>query len=113
MAQLSVRKHPQKVHYFAEPLHPSPKHVVKPINMVLILGGSFQMGSPIDELDRFKNESPQHLVTVPSFFMSEYPIAKVHWSEVAQMPKIARELEHRPSHFSKGTSEPVESVSWW
>ncbi len=29
------------------------------------------------------------------------------------MPKIERELEHRPSHFSKGTSEPVESVSWW
>jgi formylglycine-generating enzyme required for sulfatase activity len=112
MAQLSVRKHPQQVHYFAEPLHPSPKHVVKPINMVLILGGTFQMGSPEDEVDRFDDEGPQHSVTVPSFFMSEYPIVKAHWWVVSQMPQIKSNLEASPSHFSKGTDEPVESVSW-
>jgi formylglycine-generating enzyme required for sulfatase activity len=111
MAQLSVRKHPQQVHYFAEPL--TPNIVVKPINMVLILGGTFQMGSPEDEVDRFEYESPQHSVTVPSFFMSEYPIVKAHWWAVAQMPKIKIELKESPSHFSKGTAEPVESVSWW
>jgi formylglycine-generating enzyme required for sulfatase activity len=111
MVQLSVRKHPQQVHYFAEPL--TPNIVVKPINMVLILGGTFQMGSPKDEVDRFEYESPQHSVTVPSFFMSEYPIVKAHWWAVAQMPKIKIELKESPSHFSKGTAEPVESVSWW
>jgi formylglycine-generating enzyme required for sulfatase activity len=74
MAQFSIAKHPQKIHYFEEPFHPNPQHVVKPMRMVLILGGTFQMGSPETELDRFENESPQHEVTVPSFFMSEFLI---------------------------------------
>jgi formylglycine-generating enzyme required for sulfatase activity len=113
MAQLSVRKHAQKIHYFAEPFHKSPNFIVKPINMVLILGGTFQMGSPKTEIDRFENESPQHSVTVPSFFMSEYPIATAHWLTVAQMPQIEIELEYAPSHFKKGTDIPVESINWF
>jgi formylglycine-generating enzyme required for sulfatase activity len=113
MAQLSIRQQAQKVHYFAEPLHPSPKHIVKPINMVLIVGGTFQMGSPQKEVDRRDSEGPQHLVTVPSFFMSEYPIAQAHWWVVAQMPKIEIELKDLPSHFSKGTDKPVESINWF
>jgi formylglycine-generating enzyme required for sulfatase activity len=35
MAQLSIAKHPQKIHYFAESLHPS-NLVLKPMNMILI-----------------------------------------------------------------------------
>jgi formylglycine-generating enzyme required for sulfatase activity len=113
MAQLSISNHAQKVHYFGEPLHKSPKFIIKPINMVLILGGTFQMGSPETELDRYEVESPQHLVTVPAFFMSEYPITKAHWLAVAQMPQIEIKLEDAPSYFKNGTDTPVENINWF
>jgi formylglycine-generating enzyme required for sulfatase activity len=110
MAQLSIAKHAQKIHYFEEPLHPS-NLILKPIKMVLIQGGTFDMGSPEQEIDRFERESPQHSVTVPSFFMSEYPIVQAQWAIVAQGQQIDRKLEVSPAHF-KGTDRPVENVSW-
>ncbi|WP_309733812.1 formylglycine-generating enzyme family protein [Chamaesiphon sp. OTE_75_metabat_556] len=111
MAQLPIAKHSQKIHYFEELLHPS-NLVLEPIKMVLILGGTFDMGSPETEIDRFRSESPQHPVTIPSFFMSEYPILQPHWLEVAQMAQIKRKLDFSPAHF-KGTDRPVENVSWF
>lgn len=39
------------------------------LEMVEIPGGTFTMGSPEDELERGNDESPQHEVTVPSFYM--------------------------------------------
>jgi formylglycine-generating enzyme required for sulfatase activity len=197
MAQLSIAKHPQKIHYFAESLHPS-NLVLKPINMILIgvpnpttpqhtdlaaiwekvlqqllpaskdlfkvfgtlitvtseqaivamksstmkqiasgkvpeltkvfstmfgrsmvvtlevLGKNhFQMGSPETEIDRFESESPQHEVTVPSFFMSEYLIADSHWTAVARMPRVDIELQESPSYFKGKGDRPVESINWF
>ncbi len=113
----AIVKHPQKIHYFAEPLHPSPNFIVKPINMVLILGGTFQMGLPeteLDRLDRLDRESPQHEVTVPSFFMSEFLIAEAHWRVVAElMPRIDIDLAASPSHFKGKGDRPIENVSWF
>ncbi len=40
------------------------------LDMVLIPGGSFKMGSPEDEEDRKKNEGPQHEVKVAPFYMA-------------------------------------------
>lgn len=117
MAQLSIAKHPQKIHYFAEPFHRSPQFIVKPLNMVLVLGGTFQMGSPETELDRSESESPQHQVTLPSFFMSEFLIAQVHWWAVADtMPQVDIPLEKFPSLKLKGedpTTHPVTDVNWF
>jgi formylglycine-generating enzyme required for sulfatase activity len=87
MAQLSIAKHPQKIHYFAEPLHPS-NLIFNPIKMVLVQGGTVEMGSPVQEIDRFPDESPQHSVTVSSFFMSEYPITQAHWAIVASSQSV-------------------------
>ncbi|MCJ8282122.1 MAG: SUMF1/EgtB/PvdO family nonheme iron enzyme, partial [Rivularia sp. ALOHA_DT_140] len=39
------------------------------LEMVQIPGGSFRMGSPADEAERFDNAGPQHEVTIPEFFM--------------------------------------------
>jgi formylglycine-generating enzyme required for sulfatase activity len=112
MAQLSISKHPQKIHYFEEPLHPS-NLILKPIKMVLIQGGTFDMGSSEEtEIDRFEDESPQHPITVPSFFMSEYLITQAHWAIVAQREQIERKLEISPAHF-KDPDRPVEQVSWF
>jgi formylglycine-generating enzyme required for sulfatase activity len=111
MAELTIQKYPQEIHYFAEPMPPGSDIFVKPLNMVLIMGGEFLMGSPKVEIDRRENESPQHQVTVPSFFMSEFPITQTHWATVAQWPKVKIDLKISPANF-KGTDRPIETVSW-
>ena len=81
------------------------------LEMVSIAGGEFMMGSPDDELERFGDESPQHLVTVPDFYMGRYPVTQVQWRVVAAMPQVEIELDPDPSNF-KGDTRPVEQVSW-
>ncbi|WP_226586322.1 formylglycine-generating enzyme family protein, partial [Microseira wollei] len=81
------------------------------LEMVAIPGGTFLMGSPETEAERYEYEEPQHLVSVPSFFMGKYQITQAQWQAVAALPKINRDLESDPSYF-KGENRPVENVSW-
>ena len=81
------------------------------LEMVHIPGGTFLMGSPENEKDRNSSESPQHQVTVPSFFMGKYPVTQKQWRLVAALPKIKIDLEFDPSRF-KGDNLPDECVSW-
>ena len=116
--------------FFVEPLGPSPsdpsprpspqrKHSKPglPINealfleMVAIPAGTFLMGSPEDEVDRYDDEGPQHEVRVASFFMAKYPITQAQWRQVANLPKVKVDLNPDPSNF-KGDNRPVEQVSW-
>jgi formylglycine-generating enzyme required for sulfatase activity len=70
--------------------------------MVYIPGGTFMMGSPTTEKGRTKSESPQHQVTVPTFYAGKYPITQAQWQAV---------MGNNPSHF-QGEKLPVELVSW-
>jgi formylglycine-generating enzyme required for sulfatase activity len=79
---------------------------------VLIPGGTFLMGSPEGEPERFDRESPQHQVTVPPFFIGRYPITQAQWRAVAALLPVNQELEPDPSSF-KGDNRPVEQVSWY
>jgi formylglycine-generating enzyme required for sulfatase activity len=81
------------------------------LEMVAIPGGTFIMGSPENEEDRSSDESPQHQVTVPSFFMGKYPVTQKQWRAVAALGKVHIDLESDPSYF-KGDNLPVERVSW-
>ncbi len=81
------------------------------LEMVLIREGEFMMGAPETELDSRSNERPQHLVTVPKFFMGRYPVTQEQWQAVAALPQVNRELKAKPSNF-KGDKRPVEQVSW-
>ncbi|MFM7219962.1 MAG: SUMF1/EgtB/PvdO family nonheme iron enzyme, partial [Nodosilinea sp.] len=81
------------------------------LEMVAIPGGQFQMGSPETEAERDGSEGPQHLVTVPGFWMSKYPVTQVQWKAVAAWPKVKQDLNSEPSRF-KGNNSPVEQVSW-
>ena len=82
------------------------------LEMVPIPGGSFMMGSPEDEVDRYDNEGPQHEVKVASFFMGRYPITQGQWRSVASLPAINCELNPDPSYF-EGDNCPVEQVNWY
>lgn len=81
------------------------------LEMVLIPGENFLMGSPETEFGRLKNEAPLHQVTVKPFLMGKYPITQAQWETVASFSKINRELELNPSQF-QGANRPVERVSW-
>ncbi len=83
-----------------------------PLHMVLIPAGTFLMGSPEYELERWDGEEPQHKVTVSTFLMSRYPVTQAQWKAVVALPQVHRELEPDPSNF-RGDNRPVEQVSWY
>ena len=82
------------------------------LELAAIPEGKFHMGSTDDDKYHDKNEKPQHVVEVPPFYMSKYPITQEQWRAVAQLEKISIDLKADPSHF-KGSQLPVESVSWY
>ncbi|MEM6598930.1 MAG: formylglycine-generating enzyme family protein [Cyanobacteria bacterium P01_D01_bin.36] len=83
-----------------------------PLQMLQIPAGTFLMGSPESEPNREDDEGPQHEVSVPSFFMSRYPITQSQWRHVASLPKVTIPLEAAPGKFT-GSDLPVEQVSWY
>ncbi|MCX5954652.1 MAG: formylglycine-generating enzyme family protein [Cyanobacteria bacterium] len=104
------------------------------LTMVKIPSGSFLMGSPRAELERYNDEGPQLEVKLESFFMGQTPITQAQWREVAGWQeqtgeKWGRQLKPDPSRFQskEGQGEtkvrllagesntdhrPVEEVSW-
>jgi formylglycine-generating enzyme required for sulfatase activity len=72
------------------------------LEMIAIPGGTFWMGSPANEAERGDNESPQHQVTVPSFFMGKYPLTQAQYQAI---------MGKNTAYF-KGNNRPVENVSW-
>jgi formylglycine-generating enzyme required for sulfatase activity len=105
--KIIIKRHQGEAQFFLEQLSDEVG-----IRMMLIPEGSFNMGSPEDELDRSDSESPVHLVKVPSFFMGKYPVTPAQWKVVASLPQVNRELNPDPSGF-KGDNRPVDSVSWY
>jgi formylglycine-generating enzyme required for sulfatase activity len=81
------------------------------LTMVKIPAGSFLMGSPENEPERFDDEGPQHEVKLGAFWMAQTPITQAQWLVVAGWPKLERDLKPGPSKF-KGPNRPVERVSW-
>ena len=72
------------------------------LEMAAIPGGTFMMGSPKNEEGRIIHESPQHQVTVPSFFMGKYPVTQAQYQAI---------MGTNPSRF-KSSNRPVERVIW-
>ena len=76
--------------------------------MVVILGGTFWMGSPDSEEDRYTNESPHHEVTVPSFAMGQYAVTFDEYEDFCEAAK-----RDRPNDENWGRdTRPVINVNW-
>jgi formylglycine-generating enzyme required for sulfatase activity len=112
MPTITFKPQPAKIQYFTEDLGKKLLGKQTSLDMVFIPGGSFTMGSPEGELERFKSEGPQRKVTVPEFFMGQTPVTQVQWRRVAGLSKVGRSLKANPSNF-KGDDLPVEQVSWF
>jgi formylglycine-generating enzyme required for sulfatase activity len=75
-----------------------------PAGMVFIPAGTFTMGSPSTELDRYSNEGPQTQVTISQgFWMGKYEVTQGEYQAV---------MGSNPSAFPGDLQRPVEMVSW-
>lgn len=81
------------------------------LDMVEIPAGSFRMGSPQSEKERFGEEGPQRNVTVPAFYMGKHEVTQSQWRAVASLSKVNMDLKPSPSIFAS-VDGPVENVSW-
>jgi formylglycine-generating enzyme required for sulfatase activity len=109
MVALVIKKEQRTVQYFKEQLGQEIK-----LDMILVPGDKFLMGSPDTEAERGDYESPQHLVTVKSFFLGRYPVTQEQWQIVAETYEHVniKDLNPQPSTF-KGAKRPVENVNWY
>ena len=106
MPELILRQETRQTRHFIEQLGTE-----MGLDMILIPGGTFVMGSPENEPERSEDEGPQHEVTIPTFFLGRYPVTQSQWQFVAGLPQINQKLDPDPSNF-KGANRPVERVSW-
>ncbi len=126
MLKLVIKREKIQTQYYTENLGDGIK-----LDMVLIRGGEFMMGTEQEEIarlckeyeeDYFQEESPQHKVTVRRFFMGKYPITQEQWRAIAQRTDLRVnenvELKLNPSRFQDpyegidGGKRPVEQVNW-
>ena len=80
------------------------------LEMIMIPGGTFMMGSPETEEGSTDDERPQHPVTIKGFCLGKYQVTQAQWKAVAAFPQVNRELKPNPSYFT-GDNRPVEHVS--
>ncbi|NLF30989.1 MAG: formylglycine-generating enzyme family protein [Planctomycetes bacterium] len=75
------------------------------MRLVRIPAGTFMMGSPTTEVDRYSNEGPQHQVTISQpFDMGVCEVTQRQYQAV---------MGTNPSYcMSSGLDAPVETVSW-
>ena len=74
--------------------------IMNNIEMVLVQGGGFEMGSN-DKLDL--NAKPVHKVTVSSFNIGKFEVSQTQWKAV---------MGTNPSKFQDCDNCPVDNVSW-
>lgn len=72
------------------------------MEMIYCAPGSFMMGSPEDDEDRFDDETQHKVTLTKGFWLGKYPVTQSQWKSV---------MRGNPSQF-KGDDNPVDSVSW-
>ena len=103
MPELVVRRETRRVRYFREKLG---EQVA--LDMVLVPGGTFMMGSPEDEPERLDREGPQHQVTVPPFAMGRYPVTQAQYEAVMDANPATK---YNADRFV-APNKPVIGVTW-
>jgi formylglycine-generating enzyme required for sulfatase activity len=72
------------------------------LEMILILGGSFEMGSPKNEKNRFDDEKVHDVTLTNSFYIGKHQITQDVWEMV---------MAYNPSQ-TLGKNFPVTDISW-
>ncbi|HQO09812.1 MAG TPA: formylglycine-generating enzyme family protein [Clostridiales bacterium] len=101
---LTQEKFNDEILKLRENFKPQPGNYITPsgIEMVLVEGGTFEMGSNERE-NGLVNEKPVHSVTISDFYIGKTEVTQAQWKAV---------MGTNPSYF-KGDDLPVEQVSWY
>jgi formylglycine-generating enzyme required for sulfatase activity len=83
------------------------------LDLAVIPAGTFLMGSPSNELQRYESQEPQHTVNIASFLIGQYAVTQAQWRAVAGLPKCRIDLKSDPSYFTGDNNLPVEQVNWF
>ncbi|MGC9328610.1 MAG: SUMF1/EgtB/PvdO family nonheme iron enzyme, partial [Candidatus Hinthialibacter sp.] len=75
-----------------------------PLQLTWIPSGSFSMGSPEDEQDRYDDETLHNVTFTMGFYMGKYEITQSQWEAV---------MGSNPSYFAGNPDHPVENVTWY
>ncbi|MDR2516605.1 MAG: formylglycine-generating enzyme family protein [Spirochaetaceae bacterium] len=89
-----------------------------PKGFVLVAGGTFTMGSPAEEENRYSDEV-EHQVRVKSFYMGKYEVTQREWEEVMGTT-LSRQRDTAQtaagtsgwSLYGEGDSYPMYYVNW-
>ena len=86
-----------------------------PAGFVRIHGGTFTMGSPDNEPERYTGEGPQHKVTLSGFFMMAHEVTQAQWKKVmGTSVKQVRDGENKTWRLpGEGNTYPMYYVSWY
>ena len=72
------------------------------MEMLWVKPGTFEMGSPLSEKDRYDAETPHAVTLTQGFYLGKHEVTQSQWEKV---------MGSNPSHF-KGGDRPVEKVYW-
>jgi formylglycine-generating enzyme required for sulfatase activity len=76
-------------------------------NFVRIPGGTFIMGSPESEAERYVNEM-QYSVTISAFYIGKYEVTqKEYWDTMGSWPQSA------PTNHGTGDNYPMYNLTWY
>lgn len=82
------------------------------VELVLIPGGTFWMGSPESERDRLEEEGPRHEVTVSPFYLGRYPVTNEEYGRFLEANPGIKEPEYWSDRRFNRARQPVVGVSW-
>jgi formylglycine-generating enzyme required for sulfatase activity len=82
------------------------------IEMVLIPGGRFVMGSPESEVGRWGNEGPQHEVELSPFYLARTPVTNEQYGRYLAANPGTQEPEYWADRKLNQPQQPVVGVTW-
>jgi formylglycine-generating enzyme required for sulfatase activity len=101
-----------------DPEGPGTEDPAVPEGFVLVEGGTFTMGSPEDEENRYSDEV-QHSVTVGSFYLGKYEVTQKEWEALMETGLEAQRDLAQAAYgaddwplYGDGDNYPMYYVSW-
>lgn len=82
------------------------------LELVLVPGGQFSMGSADDDELAFDRERPQHEVEVPSFYLAKTPVTNAQYARYLDANPDVQKPEHWDDPGYDHPEQPVVGVLW-
>ncbi|MGQ0443888.1 MAG: formylglycine-generating enzyme family protein [Beijerinckiaceae bacterium] len=82
------------------------------VDLVLIPGGTFHMGSPASDAEGYKYERPAHDVQVPAFYLGRHPVTNEEYGQFLKANPDVEEPGYWGNRQFNQARQPVVGVSW-